>query len=90
MKTLITLFILVGAFTATTHANYNWLEDSLAPVASECQAVDWVIGKDLVLVNLYCPEHNKNWGLERVQKRLFIDLVTKEWYRYNGWFYLID
>lgn len=82
MKTLLTLFISLVAFTATTHANYDWLTESLAPVA-DCQGVVGTIVHEAVYINVLCPEHDDNGELVWVEKSIYIDLVAKTWRRDN-------
>lgn len=91
-KTLLIIALsIAGLFCAFTHAsNYDWLEESLEPVADECQAVKWAIGSWVVFINFYCPEHNKDWEMVQVQKRVLIDLVAKEWKRFPGRYELLD
>lgn len=88
MKTLLTLFASLLAF-GSTYASYNWLEESLAPVA-DCQWVVGAIVHEAVYVNLYCPEHDENGELVRVAKSIYIDLIAKTWRRDNGRFELLS
>lgn len=89
MKTLLTLLISLVAFTATTHANYDWLTESLEPV-SDCQWVTGAIVHEAVIVNVLCPEHDENGELVWTEKSIYIDLIAKTWRRDNWWFELLS